>query len=64
METLPHRTNNPYYPARPAASPQSRSVNLIGAGFDGTACFRKGASAGPDAFPHADTRMPKSIGTP
>jgi agmatinase len=50
METLPHRTNNPYYPARPAASPRSRSVNLIGAGFDGTACFRKGAGAGPDAI--------------
>ncbi|MCK9296991.1 MAG: agmatinase [Desulfobulbaceae bacterium] len=50
METLLHQTTNPYYPARPAASPQSRSVNLIGVGFDGTACFRKGASAGPDAI--------------
>jgi len=50
METLLHGTKNPYYPARPAASPQSRSVNIIGAGFDGTACFRKGARFGPEAI--------------
>ena len=40
----------PYFPAQPASSPQSRSVNIIGVGFDGTACFRKGASAAPDAI--------------
>ncbi|RJX30423.1 MAG: agmatinase [Desulfurivibrio sp.] len=50
METVLHQTKNPYYPARPAAGPRSRSVNLIGVGFDGTACFRKGAGAGPDAI--------------
>jgi agmatinase len=50
METLLDQTINPYYPARPAARPQSRRVNLIGVGFDGTACFRKGAAVGPDAI--------------
>ena len=40
----------PDFPARPVASPQSRSVNLIGVGFDGTACFPKGASAAPAAI--------------
>lgn len=44
------RSENPYYPAVPALSPQPRSVNIIGVGFDGTACFRKGASLGPDAI--------------
>ena len=28
----------------------SNSINLIGFGFDGTACFRKGAKSGPDAL--------------
>ncbi|MBU4262208.1 MAG: agmatinase [Proteobacteria bacterium] len=50
METLLHGTKNPYYPGLPAASPQSGRVNIIGACFDGTACFRKGARLGPDAI--------------
>lgn len=33
-----------------AASPQPGSLNLIGVGFDGTACFRKGAADGPAAI--------------
>lgn len=31
-------------------SPQAGSLNLVGVGFDGTACFRKGASLGPAAI--------------
>jgi agmatinase len=50
METVLHGTKNPYYPALPAASPQPGTVNIIGAGFDGTACFRKGARLAPDAI--------------
>ncbi|MFH1217759.1 MAG: agmatinase [Pseudomonadota bacterium] len=38
-----------YECSRPAESLQS-GVNIVGAGFDGTACFRKGAAAGPDAI--------------
>ncbi len=33
-----------------AATPQPNSLNLIGVGFDGTACARKGAAAGPIAI--------------
>jgi agmatinase len=39
-----------YQGAVAAASPQPGSLNLIGVGFDGTACFRKGAAAGPAAI--------------
>ena len=50
MDTLLHGTKNPYYPGLPAVSPQPGRVNIIGAGFDGTACFRKGARFGPAAI--------------
>jgi agmatinase len=50
MDTLLHGTENPYYPGLPAISPQPGRVNIIGAGFDGTACFRKGARFGPAAI--------------
>lgn len=39
-----------YRAARPARQPQAHSLNLIGFGFDGTACFRKGTAIGPDAI--------------
>jgi len=39
-----------YYPARPALRPRKHSLNLVGDEFDGTACFRKGTSDGPDAI--------------
>ena len=39
-----------YRTARPATRPQPRSLNMIGFGFDGTACFRKGTAIGPDAI--------------
>lgn len=42
-------TEIPYECSRSADSLQPGGVNIIGAGFDGTACFRKGAAAGPDA---------------
>ena len=32
------------------ASPKKNAVNLLGFGFDGTACFRKGTKEGPDAI--------------
>jgi len=40
----------PYQGAVAAATPQPASLNLIGVGFDGTACARKGAAAGPAAI--------------
>jgi len=39
-----------YQGATAAATPQPSSLNLVGVGFDGTACFRKGAAAGPGAI--------------
>jgi agmatinase len=39
-----------YQGATASASPQPASLNLIGVGFDGTACFRKGAADGPAAI--------------
>lgn len=36
--------------AKTATVPVSGSLNLIGFGFDGTACFRKGTRYGPDAL--------------
>ncbi|MFH2123039.1 MAG: agmatinase [Pseudomonadota bacterium] len=49
-ETLLHSPKCLYRTARPAASPQSHSLNMIGFGFDGTACFRKGTAIAPDAI--------------
>jgi len=40
----------PYQGAVAAATPQPGSLNLIGVGFDGTACARKGAAVGPAAI--------------
>lgn len=39
-----------YRCARPASRPQPHSLNMIGFGFDGTACFRKGTAIAPDAI--------------
>jgi agmatinase len=39
-----------YRTAIAASKPQSRSLNMIGFGFDGTACFRKGTAIAPDAI--------------
>lgn len=40
----------PYQGAVAATTPQPSSLNLIGVGFDGTACARKGAAEGPAAI--------------
>ncbi len=45
----------PYQGARVADAPQAASLNLVGVGFDGTACFRKGAAAGPQAIRRVST---------
>jgi agmatinase len=45
-----HPPEDLYHCAVAAASPRSGSLNIVGVGFDGTACFRKGASAGPAAI--------------
>ena len=39
-----------YRTARPASKLQPQSLNMIGFGFDGTACFRKGTAIAPDAI--------------
>ena len=39
-----------YRTARPASQLQPHSLNMIGFGFDGTACFRKGTAIAPDAI--------------
>jgi len=39
-----------YEGAENASVPQADSLNLVGVGFDGTVCFRKGASEGPAAI--------------
>lgn len=40
----------PYHMASVSQQLISRHINLIGFGFDGTACFRKGTRKGPDAL--------------
>ncbi|HSH12402.1 MAG TPA: agmatinase [Desulfurivibrionaceae bacterium] len=40
----------PYQGAVAAATPRPASLNLVGVGFDGTACARKGAAEGPAAI--------------
>jgi agmatinase len=49
MKLTPPTTQH-YEGFEPAVSFQSNAVNLIGFGFDGTACFRKGTKDGPDAI--------------
>jgi len=49
-ESLLHPPKRLYRAARPATRPQPHSLNLIGFGFDGTACFRKGTAIAPDAI--------------
>lgn len=44
------RPGIPYQGAVAATTPQPNSLNLIGVGFDGTACARKGAAEGPSAI--------------
>ncbi len=39
-----------YYCAEPAQAIQKNAVHLLGFGFDGTACFRKGAVKGPNSL--------------
>lgn len=39
-----------YHGANPTPLPAVGSLNILGIGFDGTACFRRGASNGPDAI--------------
>ncbi|MBU0484311.1 MAG: agmatinase [Proteobacteria bacterium] len=39
-----------YHLAKETNSPQADHLNIIGVSFDGTACFRKGTSAGPTAI--------------
>jgi agmatinase len=46
-----------YQEAVAAASPRPGSLNLVGVGFDGTACFRKGAAAGPAAIRRVSTDL-------
>jgi len=48
--SLLHKAAHPYQAAIPATAVCPGSLHLIGFGFDGTACFRKGAKAGPDAI--------------
>lgn len=43
-------SESPYQGAVAATRPQPGSLNLVGVGFDGTACARKGAAAGPAAI--------------
>lgn len=54
MSDLPKVTltppSTPFHMAETATVPVSGSLNLIGFGFDGTACFRKGTRNGPDAL--------------
>lgn len=47
---LLHTPKTLYHRALAAGSLQSGSLNLLGVGFDGTACFRKGAAEGPTAI--------------
>jgi agmatinase len=49
-EALLHPPKRLYRTARPALLPQAHSLNMIGFGFDGTACFRKGTAIAPDAI--------------
>jgi agmatinase len=49
-EALLHPPKRLYRTARPALLPQPHSLNMIGFGFDGTACFRKGTAIAPDAI--------------
>lgn len=49
-QNILHPPEHLYQGAVAGASPQPGSLNLLGVGFDGTACFRKGAAAGPAAI--------------
>ena len=49
-QNILHPPEHLYQGATAAVSPQPASLNLVGVGFDGTACFRKGAAAGPAAI--------------
>jgi agmatinase len=49
-QTLLQPPKRLYRTARPASQLQSHSLNMIGFGFDGTACFRKGTAIAPDAI--------------
>lgn len=50
-----HRSAKVYQGAVPADRARANSLNLVGVGFDGTSCFRKGASAGPAAIRRVST---------
>ncbi len=49
-EILLHPPKRLYRAARFATRPQPHSLNIMGFGFDGTACFRKGTAIAPDAI--------------
>jgi len=49
-QNILHPPEHLYQGATAATSPQPASLNLVGVGFDGTACFRKGAAEGPAAI--------------
>lgn len=49
-QTLLQPPKRLYRTARPASQLQPHSLNMIGFGFDGTACFRKGTALAPDAI--------------
>lgn len=50
MTNLVAPTSQYYEIFNKAQKPQSKAINMIGFGFDGTACFRKGTRLGPDAI--------------
>ncbi|MBE8215534.1 MAG: agmatinase [Endozoicomonadaceae bacterium] len=50
MNLLLKPVDKPYYTALSSDQVQPDCVHLIGFEFDGTACFRKGAKAGPNAI--------------
>jgi len=49
-KNLLHTPKYIYQEAVVATNPHPGSLNIIGVGFDGTACFRKGAAGGPAAI--------------
>ncbi len=46
-----------YFGARPADRLMAGSLNIVGVGYDGTACFRKGAAQGPDAIRRVSSQL-------
>lgn len=61
-ELLWRKSETPFAASRFSSGLVRGGVHLLGFGFDGTACFRKGAWAGPEAIraasPHIETYSP------